>query len=222
MWDCGLACTLMVLRVLGNTHTQLSDLVHSLGTESVWTVDLARLLAQHGAPVTLCTTSPGVRNDYAAVPFYRDQLANDRTRVEAAFRGLPPEVSLHVGSLSVSTLLNLVLSARVLLVLLVDKAQLTHCQGDVEHARENGIDGYLGHYVVVLGADLDQDALVVADPARAEWSSVRVPIPQLERARKAHGTDEDILIIHLPDRLTPVKISSDHGVEDRKGDGREV
>lgn len=46
-WDCGVSCAQMVLRGLGR-EAERSSLLASLGTRSVWTIDLAMLLHRQG------------------------------------------------------------------------------------------------------------------------------------------------------------------------------
>lgn len=46
-WDCGVSCVQMVLRGLGR-EAERSSLLASLGTRSVWTIDLAMLLHRQG------------------------------------------------------------------------------------------------------------------------------------------------------------------------------
>ena len=54
--------------------------------------------------------------------------------------------------------------------------------------------GFYGHYVLLAGADAATDEYVVKDPAREEEESY-VPAARFERARRARGTDEDLLVL---------------------------
>ena len=54
--------------------------------------------------------------------------------------------------------------------------------------------GYTGHYIVVCGYDRSTDTLRYRDPA-SKMHELRVPLTDFERARCAHGTDEDLLIV---------------------------
>jgi len=65
-------------------------------------------------------------------------------------------------------------------------------------------DSYLGHYVVVVGYEATQGAFLVRDPASAS-PLVLVSDERLEAARKAFGTDEDILLVSASE--------ADHDVE---------
>ena len=55
-------------------------------------------------------------------------------------------------------------------------------------------DGYTGHYVVVCGYDAATDCFCVRDPSGDDEGSV-VPARSLETARRAFGTDEDLLLV---------------------------
>jgi len=122
-WDCGLACALMALRMLGDVDVTLESLAMSCGTESVWTIDLAVLLHQRGARVDLLTTSAGVSADYDTVPFYQNAISSDRKRVQQLFAGCSRGAGLrvHIRHLEPSELMDLVLGGRHVVIALVDK-----------------------------------------------------------------------------------------------------
>lgn len=52
---------------------------------SVWTVDLAHLLASHGCNVSFFTVTVGANPEFAAERFYARNMAADRTRVDRLF-----------------------------------------------------------------------------------------------------------------------------------------
>lgn len=56
--------------------------------------------------------------------------------------------------------------------------------------------GYQGHYVLIVGFDVRSAEYLVKDPA-ASQETVRVPAARLDQARRAFGTDEDLLIVDL-------------------------
>ena len=54
-----------------------------------------------------------------------------------------------------------------------------------------------GHYIVVCGYDSETDRFMLQDPASsAQLDSV--PTSNLEAARHAYGTDEDLLLVTVP------------------------
>jgi len=85
--DCGLACVMMVLRALGVDRVTYEDLAAACNTESIWTVDIAHLLARYRVPATFCTTAPEPRPSYATEPFYAPRFEADAARVRALFGG---------------------------------------------------------------------------------------------------------------------------------------
>ncbi|KAL4855413.1 hypothetical protein ACK3TF_003959 [Chlorella vulgaris] len=58
-WDCGVACVLMVLRALGSSQHHWGTLLELCPTHSIWTIDLAHLLAACGARCQLATVTLG-------------------------------------------------------------------------------------------------------------------------------------------------------------------
>lgn len=70
-----------------------------------------------------------------------------------------------------------------------------------KHSVRSTLDGYTGHYVVVCGYDESSDCFVVRDPAvpplDANDASQKsfVAASALETARRAFGTDEDLLLV---------------------------
>ena len=72
-----------------------------------------------------------------------------------------------------------------------------HCGGGdaaatAEERRHNA--GYTGHYVVVSDYDPQNATYLVSDPA-TRGGQRYVPAAVLNRARRAFGTDEDLLLI---------------------------
>ena len=67
----------------------------------------------------------------------------------------------------------------------------------------NGSCNIAGHYVVVCGYNADTDSFILQDPA-AGCCNITVTSSIFENARKAWGTDEDLLIVPLAGR----KVSS--------------
>ena len=79
-------------------------------------------------------------------------------------------------------------------------------EGAKNHSVRSTLDGYTGHYVVVCGYDESSDCFVVRDPAvppldanesASEFPSRKsfVAASALETARRAFGTDEDLLLV---------------------------
>ncbi|XP_019630768.1 PREDICTED: protein GUCD1-like [Branchiostoma belcheri] len=88
-WDCGLACTRMVLRhVLPSPPS--ADNFRALCEKmdvgcSVWTVDLAWIMAHYNIPHLLCTRTLGVDSGYQQESYYLDNFDKDKQRVNHLF-----------------------------------------------------------------------------------------------------------------------------------------
>ncbi|CAM9725008.1 unnamed protein product, partial [Hapterophycus canaliculatus] len=84
-WDCGVSCVQMVLRGLGR-EAERSSLLASLGTRSVWTIDLAMLLHRQGIRFMYGTRTAGVTEAYSTIDFYRANFDRDARRVQSLFK----------------------------------------------------------------------------------------------------------------------------------------
>lgn len=61
--------------------------------------------------------------------------------------------------------------------------------------------GHAGHYVVICDYEGDRDCFVLRDPGTPEGCQVRVQAACLDAARKASGTDEDLLLVKVPEHF---------------------
>eukprot|EP00887_Chlorella_sp_A99_P003350 scaffold26.g3350.t1 len=255
----------MVLRALhglgGGDDAQqhqcsMAGLARLCGTQSVWTIDLAHLLAGQGAPqVRLLTVTIGANAAYSTERFYSAHIEQDAARVGRLFQEAE-SAGIHVEQRSVSLQLlqRWAADGRHLLILLVDKSILLGADGtqgsepvapgeaavwargtllpqaahmpaprasELRTAQEQdgsqeqmlpqqpGRPEFTGHYVVVCSYDPGADAFCLRDPAAAA-ESTWVPSGRLEAARKAFGTDEDLLLVEA----APLR--------DRRGRAREA
>ncbi|KAL4421022.1 hypothetical protein ABPG77_008859 [Micractinium sp. CCAP 211/92] len=135
-WDCGLACVLMVLRALGMRQCHFGMLLDLCPTRSIWTIDLAHLLAKCGAAVQMLTVTIGANQAYSGEQFYAETMKEDVRRVNALFQAAPDAgFSVQKRSLPLAQLRSLLLGGGCLLIALVDKVRLasgslaTHSRG---------------------------------------------------------------------------------------------
>ena len=120
-WDCGLACVLMVLRHKGISYT-LEDLITMAGTKSVWTVDLAYILARCGLDFVFHTISTGVRPEYGAEAFYKDDLDEDMVRVNRLFQAAPQlNIRLEKRAVEIDEIIGHVCKEGCVAIVLIDK-----------------------------------------------------------------------------------------------------
>lgn len=201
-WDCGLACVAMVLSLFAPPPS-LEELQRLCGTTSVWSIDLAHLLSRCGVPdPVLCTTFAGVRPDYNNETFYAPHMATDTARVTQLFE-TAAAAGVNVVCISVTAVeLRWALSVGgYVAIALVDKTILL-APNPIESLRKSS---YTGHYVLLYGYDNDTDSILIRDPAAP--GTERLSATRLEAARKAHGTDEDLVFVAVP------------GIGGRKGSG---
>ncbi|KGN45758.1 guanylyl cyclase 1 [Cucumis sativus] len=198
-WDCGLACVLMVLNILGINGCDIQSLADLCGTRSIWTVDLAYLLQRFSVSFSYFTVTFGADPNYSVESFYKEELANDLVRVDRLFqKALEAGIKIECRSLSKEDISLLMLSGIYVAIVLVDQRRLSGSW--LEDILVSGIcdsdSSYTGHYIVVCGYDADADEFEIRDPASTR-KHVRISSNCLDGARKCFGTDEDILLVSL-------------------------
>lgn len=101
-WDCGVACVVMALWALRGTSSGDAAAVYAaVAVTSVWTIDLAHLLAHFGCQVTFHTLTFGADAAYCHEAFYKRTLTADSTRVSRLF-SVAEQAGVHLmkGSLT--------------------------------------------------------------------------------------------------------------------------
>ncbi|KAL1365276.1 guanylyl cyclase 1 isoform X2 [Arachis duranensis] len=173
-WDCGLACVSMVLKTIGVNDRDIQALAELCCTNSIWTVDLAYLLQRFSVAFSYFTVTFGANPNYSVESFYKCRSISGR------------EISI------------LILSGKYIAIALVDQSKLSHVLQDDVHVPEvsSNNPGYTGHYVLICGYDAGADMFEIRDPASSKKHK-RISSKSLEEARKAFGTDEDLLLISL-------------------------
>ena len=209
-WDCGLACARMVLLAMGcaSTDCTLARLRSRLASSEVWSIDLAYLLSDFGvAPCEYLTSSLNLPSpSRRRCPFYASTLSEDLARVACLMSHAEAQgVRLRHASLSAAELWNTLRDDDHLAIALVDPRVLYDGWDEEEAAAEEEQPpspesrAFFGHYVLLCGLDDAADAIVLKDPARGEEATL-VKAARLERARKAKGTDEDLIVVPLFDQ----------------------
>ncbi|MED6171349.1 Complement component 1 Q subcomponent-binding protein, mitochondrial [Stylosanthes scabra] len=198
-WDCGLACVSMVLKTIGVNDYGIQALAELCSTNSVWTVDLAYLLQRFSVAFSYLTVTFGANPNYSVESFYKEELPNDLVRVDMLFqRAVEAGIDIQCRSISGREISILILSGKYIAIALVDQSKLSHVLQDDVHVPEvsSNNPGYTGHYVLICGYDAGADMFEIRDPASSKKHK-RISSKSLEEARKAFGTDEDLLLISL-------------------------
>jgi len=148
-------------------------------------------------------------------------MKKDHPRVNSLFKqAQSDQISVLKRSISALELKWTVSSGRFLVVVLVDKGKLGILY---EKGSSNSIEiedslEFVGHFILVHGYDSTTNCYFIKDPAvlnyaggsssssrasaRASVQQQMISVDQLEVARLAHGTDEDLLFIELPSKMT--------------------
>lgn len=206
-WDCGLACANMVLRAFAVPTADAQDL-YRCKIRSIWTVDLAHMLAARGCNVCFCTRFLGANPGYSKEVFYRTHMSADRVRVDRLFReAAGAGIVVRQTRVPWQSLRDALAGGCHLVVLLVDKWRLKDSPGCLCGLVD---PCYTGHYVVLSAFDADRGVFVVQDPACSGESRCMDPA-SLDRARCCFGTDEDLLLVS---RHKPCSTASERSCQD--------
>ncbi|KAG4923338.1 hypothetical protein GLYMA_18G032000v4 [Glycine max] len=197
-WDCGLACVLMVLKTIGVNNCDIPTLAELCRTTSIWTVDLAYLLQRFAVAFSYFTVTFGANPNYCIESFYKEELPNDLVRVDLLFqKAMEAGIDIQCRSISAEEISILILSGKYVAIALVDHNKLSHVLQDVPVPGVfSNNSGYTGHYVLICGYDAGADMFEIRDPGSSKKHK-RISSKSLEEARKAFGTDEDLLLISL-------------------------
>ncbi|KAK7305817.1 hypothetical protein VNO77_43729 [Canavalia gladiata] len=198
-WDCGLACVLMVLETIGVNNCDIEALAELCLTTSIWTVDLAFLLQRFSIPFSYFTVTFGANPNYCVESFYKEELPNDLVRVDKLFqKAVEAGIDIQCRSISGEEISILILSGKYIAIALVDHSKLSHVLQEDFHVPGvfSNNPGYTGHYVLICGYDAGADMFEIRDPASTKKHK-RISSKSLDEARKAFGTDEDLLLISL-------------------------
>ncbi|XP_057600590.1 protein GUCD1 isoform X2 [Hippopotamus amphibius kiboko] len=207
-WDCGLACSRMVLRYLG----QLDDGAFERAlrelrlTRSIWTIDLAYLMRHFGVRHRFCTQTLGVDKGYRNQSFYRKHFDTEETRVNQLFaQAKACKVLVEKCTVSVQDVQAHLAQGHVAIVL-VNSGLLRCdlCSGPVKcccfapRGRRCSCrsPAYQGHFIVLRGYSRPASCIFYNNPAYAD-RMCSTSISNFEEARTSYGTDEDILFVYL-------------------------
>ena len=144
--------------------------------------------------MVLVTKTMGVDPRLAEDAFYGDDYLRDVARVNAAFRraaALDSPVRVVRRRVRAGDIAVIVLNGAHACVALVDRRGLS--------PRETKSEGFEGHYVVVEDANVDAKTFTLIDPAGDARTKGRkiVTWSCFDDARRAFGTDEDLLFVSL-------------------------
>uniref|UniRef100_A0A4W2CQT4 Guanylyl cyclase domain containing 1 n=1 Tax=Bos indicus x Bos taurus TaxID=30522 RepID=A0A4W2CQT4_BOBOX len=206
-WDCGLACSRMVLRYLGQLDdAEFEQALQELRlTRSIWTIDLAYLMRRFGVRHRFCTQTLGVDKGYRSQSFYRKHFDTEETRVNQLFaQAKTCKVLVEKCRVSVQDIQAHLAQGHVAIVLVnsgVLRCDLCssppkYCcftpSGPRCFCRSHD---YQGHFIVLRGYSRAAGCVFYNNPAYAD-RMCSASISNFEEARTSYGTDEDILFVY--------------------------
>ena len=164
------------------------------GTRSVWTIDLAFALRAFGVRFLFATKTCGCDPSYKDMSFYKRELSLDERRVARLFdRAFDGEILLRRATVAPEVLRDLLGSGAVLVIALVD-LRFLYSRSAVGRAIASLPYSYTGHYIVLCGLDEASGKVLYKDPA-SQGEDHAISLGDLHRARTAHGTDEDLILV---------------------------
>ncbi|KAI3371837.1 hypothetical protein L3Q82_006719 [Scortum barcoo] len=207
-WDCGLACSRMVLKYLhpvSDEEFQRACWDLKL-TESVWTIDLAYLMCHLGIKHCFYTQTLGVDKGFRNQSFYKKHFDTEEDRVNELFLKADSKgVTVEKCSVTVQEIQSHLEQGHVAIVL-VNAVVLTCelCSPPVKYCCFLPVGQkcfcrkpeYQGHFVVVCGFNRTTGCVFYNNPAYSDLHGVCcTSISNFEEARRSYGTDEDILFV---------------------------
>lgn len=186
------------------------ELLDMVETRSVWTIDLAFLLRRSCPELCFlfCSTTLGVAETHSTLEMYEKEFDADSERCKKLFQTAQEAgVFCLERSLDGKELARLMLATRrVLLILLVD----------INRINSGRTNRYTGHYIIVCGYDSVTQEYSYLDPALT--STVKtITSHGLDEARCCEGTDEDIIIIQIPQDLISNKETESYANDGLEG-----
>ncbi|EGF78764.1 hypothetical protein BATDEDRAFT_12878, partial [Batrachochytrium dendrobatidis JAM81] len=201
-WDCGLACTSMVLAGLGIPRSTLLDVSNMCSTRSIWTVDLVYIFRHYGVQdFTMYTSYIGVNWQNASKPFYRDSIAEDLKRVHSLFaKARACQVRIVPLVLAMDDICRFLASNRYAIIILVNFNLLKCTTCSKNKAKTSTIydqqNEFEGHYIVLIGYDAARDVVYYRDPGVSD-TLCSVKVDCLDKARMSCGTDCDLIVVKV-------------------------
>ncbi|NXX44005.1 GUCD1 protein, partial [Tricholaema leucomelas] len=206
-WDCGLACSRMVLQYLNLLdNDEFQKAIQELQlTKSIWTIDLAYLMGHFGVRHKFCTQTLGVDKGYKNQSFYRKHFDTEENRVNQLFaQAKACKVLVEKCAVTVQDIQTHLSQGHVAIVLVNAVLLLCDlCSSPVKYCCFLPIGqkcfcrspDYQGHFIVLCGYNRASGSIYYNNPAYADRTCC-TSISNFEEARTSYGTDEDILFIY--------------------------
>ncbi|EAA05246.4 AGAP011198-PA [Anopheles gambiae str. PEST] len=194
-WDCGLACILMVLdRRQRQTFLSQFQQICDEGQfgKSTWTIDLCYVLKDFNVPHRYLTKTIGANPNHRVNDYYKSYTL-DMLRVNNKFR-YAEQNGVDVRQCTVNYRFLIDHLGTYGNIILLISASLLYC----DLCKFNKLPceiRYMGHYIVLCGYNKKLQKFMYRNPACKDRVCY-IPYQALDKARKANGTDEDIILLY--------------------------
>lgn len=202
-WDCGISCIIMVLPI--DKRIEFLDNFYQICqvsgfNKNTWTIDLCYLLKIFGIDHIYNTITLGVNPDFKNYHFYCKIFDRDKERVLRLFQNAEDNgLTVKKLSLNMDDLINHLKNHGPIIVL-VNSHYLT-CDNCIPFRLYINLCRclpwkvpYYGHYIVICGYSLVEEKVFYRNPSRRD-QICKMSFNDLTKARKSHGTDEDVILI---------------------------
>ncbi|XP_055535335.1 protein GUCD1 isoform X2 [Wyeomyia smithii] len=168
--------------------------------ESTWTIDLCYILKDLGIKHKYLTTTFGANPTHIGKKYYKC-FDKDQTRVNQKFQNAESDgIPIEIRSVDYEYLIMHLANHGN--IILLTNASLLYC--DLCKANKLTMDlrscfglksAYMGHYIILCGYDQRIRKFIYRNPAFKNKVCF-MSFEAIESARKASGTDEDIVLIY--------------------------
>ncbi|MFX1450087.1 MAG: peptidase C39 family protein [Promethearchaeota archaeon] len=187
--DCGPICLKMVLEYLGENYSlsELKNLVESDSTGTTWAIGLVKAAASLGFKVDFYTTYLGVNIQNYNLMYYitqTDGYQESKSKVEKMIEIISknPRVKLIEQSLSLDEIFKKINRDCVVI------SEINWCSAV-------GKNGYIGHFVVIVGHDKKNVYIHQILPGDAQpYFPIKRKV--FNKARNQLGTDQNLIFIY--------------------------
>ncbi|XP_003974771.1 protein GUCD1 isoform X1 [Takifugu rubripes] len=205
-WDCGLACSKMVLRYLHPVSEEdFEKTCWELKlTQSVWTIDLAYLMRHLDIRHCFCTQTLGVDKGFRTQSFYKKHFDTEEDRVNKLFQNAESKgVVVKKCSVSVQEIQAHLEQGHVAIVLVnAVVLKCEDCSSPVKYCCFLPVGQkcfcrkpeYQGHFIVLCGFNKTTGSIYYNNPAYFDRVCC-TSFQNFEDAWRSYGTDEDILFV---------------------------
>lgn len=185
--ECGQTSLRMIFDYLGKkiSNEKINEIVDPEGSGATWTIGLANAAAKIGFKVKFYSKHVGFNPENYELEFYEkvtDGKDNSKNKLEKIIKE-SKELGIGIGEkrISIEDILKEVNEDCVPLILLDWNVVLNK-------------EGYQGHFVPIVG--YDDKNVYVHNAGGEEGKFFSIDKGKFDRARKAKGTDEDVVFIY--------------------------